>query len=233
MPASASINIWDKTSLICTLKENWPLLQVSIKYFCTVHKYFEATSNSASSTKQNIDVGHLQKPVTASNFLAETKTQLFSHHTMKEESFKVDAFNERDETGILGRMADILGNSMSTSKISLDGSSGILIGDPSLGLKVDVMGGRGPDEFYSKDIYDIKQSIIALNNGTTEGSSIHADLWSQNLIDSYNKSDNYLSMLDTVTGSSLFSTTGLGRQFQMVLRLIKLRKSHICSCGTV
>lgn len=143
---------------------------------------------------------------------------------MKEESFKVDAFKERDDTGILGRMTDILGNSMSTSKVSLDGNSDILLGDPTLGLNVDVMGGRGPDQFYQKDVYGIKQSILSLNNVTSAGSSIHADLWSQSLIDSYNKSDNYLSMLESVSGSNLFSSNGLGRQFQMVLRLIKLRK---------
>ena len=149
---------------------------------------------------------------------------------MKEESFKVDAFKERDDTGIIGRMTDILGNSMSTSKISIDGNSDILVGDPTLGLQVDVVGARGPDEFYKKDIYGIKQSIIALNNRTAEGSSIHSDLWSQNLIDSYNKSDNYLNMLDTVSGSSLFDDTdsdGLGRRFQMVLRLIKLREHFL------
>lgn len=150
---------------------------------------------------------------------------------MKEESFKVDAFKERDDTGILGRITDILGNSMSTSKISLDGNSDILVGDPSLGLKVDVMGGRGPDGFYYRDVYGIKESILALNNGTADGSSIHGDLWSQNLIDSYNKSDNYLSMLETVSGSNLFSAYGLGRQFQMILRLIKLRKSCCRDCS--
>ena len=145
---------------------------------------------------------------------------------MKEESFKVDAFQERDDTGILGRMTDILGNSMSTSKVSIDRNSDILVGDPTLGLKVDVVGGRGPDEFYTKDIYDLKQTILSLNNDTSDGSSIHSDLWSQNLIDSYTKSDHYLTMLENVDVSSLFSNSNdLGRQFQMVLRLIKLRKS--------
>ena len=86
------------------------------------------------------------------------------------------------------------------------------------------MGGRGPEEFYNRDVFGIKDSILSLNNGTSDGSSIHADLWSQNLIDSYNKSDNYLNMLQTVSESNLFSSSGLGRQFQMVLRLIKLRK---------
>lgn len=146
---------------------------------------------------------------------------------MKEESFKVDAFGDQGDTGILGRMTDVLGNSMSTSKVSIDRNSGILVGDPTLGLKVDVIGGRGPDEFYTKDIYDLKQTILALNNDTSDGSSIHSDLWSQNLIDSYNKSDNYLSMLENMEGSNLFSSSdSLGRQFQMVLNLIKLRKSY-------
>ena len=146
---------------------------------------------------------------------------------MKEESFKVDAFGDREDTGILGRMTDVLGNSMSTSKVSIDRNSGILVGDPTLGLKVDVIGGRGPDEFYTKDIYNLKQTILTLNNDTSDGSSIHSDLWSQNLIDSYNKSDNYLSMLENVEGSNLFSSSdSLGRQFQMVLKFIKLRKSY-------
>lgn len=175
---------------------------------------------------QNTDAGHLQKPVTAANFLSETKTQLFSHHIMKEESLKVDAFKERGGTGILGRMTDSVSNSMSTSKISLDRSSDILTGDSTFGLKVDVIGSRGPDEFYKgdKDKYDIRQTLLALHNNTSDGSSIHADLWSQNLIDSYNKSEDYLSMLETVSGSNLFSMDELGRQFQMILKLIKISK---------
>lgn len=145
---------------------------------------------------------------------------------MKEESFKVDAFQQRDDTGILGRMTDILGNSMSTSRISIDRSSNILIGDPTLGLKVDVIGSRGPDRFYSRDIYGIKQIVHMLNNVTTEASSIHADLWSQSLIDSEVKSDNYLSILQTASSSNLIPGLGLGMQFQMVLRLMKLRKFY-------
>jgi hypothetical protein len=144
---------------------------------------------------------------------------------MKEESLKVDAFKQRADTGVLGRMTDILGNSMSTSRISIDGSSNILVGDPSIGLKVDVMGSRGPDQFYSRDIYGIKQIVNKLNNVTMDASSIHADLWSQSLVDSQDKSDNYLTMLQNVTQSSnLVPDTVLGKQMQMILKLIKLRK---------
>lgn len=44
-------------------------------------------------------LGHLQKPVNRHNFQTETLAQLFGHHSMAEESFNVDAFNQRDNTG--------------------------------------------------------------------------------------------------------------------------------------
>jgi hypothetical protein len=144
---------------------------------------------------------------------------------MREESFKVDAFHQRDDTGILGRMIDLLGNSMSTSKISIDSSSNNLVGDPFFGRATDVIGSRGPDKFYQKDDYNIKNTIFELNNATSETSSIHANLWSQSLIDSEDKSDNYLTLLQSVSNTNSFSANGLGSQFQMILRLIKLRKS--------
>ena len=45
--------------------------------------------------------GHLQKNVNRKNFQAETQAQLFGHHTMTAESFYVDAFRAREETGAL------------------------------------------------------------------------------------------------------------------------------------
>ncbi|KAL3805312.1 hypothetical protein HJC23_009019 [Cyclotella cryptica] len=172
------------------------------------------------------NIGHLQKPVTAINFMAETKTQLFSHHTMNEELFKVDAFNQRDDTGLLGRMTDKLSNNMSTSRISIDSGSNILVGDPKVGLKVDVIGARGPDQFYKSDAFSIKDAINKLNNVTKEGSSIHADLWSQSLIDSQGQSDDYASMLETVSNSNRLSSEGLGKQLNMILKVIKLHKTR-------
>ena len=43
--------------------------------------------------------GHLQKNVNRKNFQTETQAQLFGHHTMTTESFYVDAFRAREETG--------------------------------------------------------------------------------------------------------------------------------------
>lgn len=131
--------------------------------------------------------------------------------------------NSRD-TGILGRMTDVLGKSMSTSRIAIDGSSNNLFGDPAIGLEVDVIAARGPDQFYVNDTFSLRQVIDQLNNQTIEGSSsIHADLWSQSLIDSKDKSDRYVSLLDTVSDSSI-DLSLLGKQLNMVYKLIKLSK---------
>jgi hypothetical protein len=229
-------------------------LQVSVEYSALKAYHNGVLTHSNCTTVHSqipTDIGHLQKPVTASNFLAETKTQLFSHHTMEQEAFKVDAFRQRDDTGmecvsemlykhlllltpefikltctgILGRMADVLGKSMSTSRIAIDGSSNNLFGDPAIGLEVDVIAARGPDQFYVNDTFSLRQVIDQLNNKTIEGSSsIHADLWSQSLIDSKDKSDRYVSLLDTVSDSSIDLSFKLGKQLNMVYKLIKLSK---------
>ena len=136
----------------------------------------------------------------------------------------MDAFNERESTGILGRMADSLNNRLSTRRIAIDGSSNNLVGDASIGLKVDVIASRGPDQFYQNDAFGLKQVINQLNNATAEGSSsIHAELFSQSLIDSQDESDTYASLLELVSDSNRMDTsTGLGKQLNMILKLIKL-----------
>ena len=147
---------------------------------------------------------------------------------MEQESFKVDASRERDGTGVLGRLTDIFDSVMSTSRIAIDGGSSNLIGDPTIGLKVDVIAARGPDQFYLNDTFSLKQVINQLNNVTREGSSsIHANLWSQNFIDSNDKSNSYASMLDALPDTSSFDTSNwLGKQLNMIYKLIKLSESR-------
>lgn len=79
---------------------------------------------------------------------------------MKEESFNVDAFNERDSTGVLGRMADVLGNSLATSQIAIGKTLSNLVGDPSLGRKVDVISpsGNGVNSLYRVNVPGVSPS---------------------------------------------------------------------------
>ena len=110
-------------------------------------------------------IGHLNKRVDRTNFLTETTTQLFSHHTMREESFKVDAFDSYIGTGVLGRLngKDIFFNirifisfsnlsvlplsnldeiakeGLAAAQISIDKNLNIIIGDATLNRAVDII----------------------------------------------------------------------------------------------
>jgi hypothetical protein len=53
-------------------------------------------------------IGHLQKPVNRYNFQRETTAQLFSHFSMREEMFKVDAFDEMNGSGIVSLILILL-----------------------------------------------------------------------------------------------------------------------------
>ena len=148
--------------------------------------------------------------------------------------YLVDAFNERDETGILGRMNDILGNTLATGQIAIDRGSSNLIGDPSLLRKVDIVGREGTDEFYKSDIAGtsrgstsnrstLKPIMQQLNSKAEETSSIHANLWSQSFIDAEHDTTQYKNKLSTLSSGRSVPSSNLGDQLEMVLKLIKLK----------
>jgi len=177
------------------------------------------------------NIGHLQKQVNRYNFETETTAQLFSHHWMKEESFNVDAFNERDNSGVLGRMADVLGNSMATAQIAIDKSLSNLVGDPTLGRKVDIISrnGNGVNQLYRVNLPGPTESkrdalldtMSKLNSKTNQQSGIHAELWSQVFVDSKHESEEYREWLSSEIGN-----TSMGSQLNMIFRLIKLRETR-------
>jgi len=97
------------------------------------------------------NIGTMSKPVDVDNFKSETTAQLFSHHDMKKEELIVDVFRDQPGSGILGRMADTLGNNRAMGQISMQKILANIIGKPSLGRKIDVISSRnelGVDQFY-------------------------------------------------------------------------------------
>ena len=174
----------------------------------------------------------------------------------QEESFNVDAFNERENTGVLGRMNDVLGNSMATGQIAITRMLANLVGDPSLGRKVDVLSSRGDginafdpgvsqmsvfrhpatssicDSLSNKvSLAHLRQSsefvtlIRELNSEHETGSGMHANLWSQALIDSDTESEDYRADLGTVPRITANSNTPpylpdthVGNQLAQILR---------------
>lgn len=89
------------------------------------------------------NMGHLHKPVSKSNWMTETNTDLFSHTTMKAESHRVDAFREGKGQGVLGRLLDVLqekGLSVSSTSTAQTIMSD---GDSSKGRMTDVITSNG------------------------------------------------------------------------------------------
>ena len=60
-----------------------------------------------------------------------------------------------------------------------------------------------------------------MNEQNSNHSSIHANLWSQTFLDSQERSERYLEILDNVGGSNLIPMTRLGQQLDMTYRMIK------------
>lgn len=176
------------------------------------------------------NIGHLQSKVDRHDFARETKTQLFSHFSMKEEGFYVDAFHKRGLTGVLGRLADVLSRTMSTGQIAIDRMLSVNIGDPSLKRDVDIVTKRGTDPFIQSEIPGASEKgrrttlIDMMNRLNTQNkpdiSSFHSELWSQSFIDSQTLTEEYRLVLDEVDGSPSIPDTKLGKKLDMIFRLI-------------
>lgn len=216
------------------------------------------------------NIGTLSKPVNAANYRGETKVRLFSHFDMKEESMKVDG-NGASATGIMGRIADIMGEDLVVGQITLDRTLEILYGDPAVGRKVDVVSSKtkGVDQFYrvstkvpgvscplSLILYGVStlsqldlissyflhfpsikpasskrdnliQAILALNNQTEPGESgIHANFWSQAVVDTYNESEDYRTLLGPVADSPDIPQQGIGPCLNQIYKLMTLRTNR-------
>ena len=187
------------------------------------------------------NAGHLNKPVTESNYKTETRSQLFSHYHQKIENHLVDAFRDEPGTGVLGRMLDVLEDkSMSVGSIAIDRTSISLAGNPLLARSIDVISNWGPIDLLDGQppvdtfAFDTdsasprgKDTLLALmadlNGNFTATSGMFGSLWSQKMVDSRKYTDDYTDVLDAVTVASSFGNGRVGRQLEMVTKLIKAR----------
>jgi uncharacterized protein (DUF1501 family) len=149
------------------------------------------------------NTGHLSKPVTKYNYFTETRTQLFSHHSMLKEASLVDAFRDEPGTGIFGRMLDVLGEkNFSVGAIGIDKSSEALSGNPALARATEVIGTGGAKNLYFRRMDPrgaFADSLRATNimlplcealNGETElNSGLFGDHWSRAFVDSVAKTN--------------------------------------------
>ena len=198
-------------------------------------------------------MGHLHKPVTIDDWETETRTDLFSHHTMKHESFAVDAFREGQGPGVLGRFLDIMEqHGTSVAATAIGARAIILDGDPDTGRLADNMAVQGVPRVYDKKFLapneqrwapgakgvptlieivkqDMRGYLEELHSETDILSGVFGDLFSRAFIDNWNKTDE-LSMLmrqnnlkTNFTAPPQYNVGGIISQLKLVANLIALR----------
>ena len=136
---------------------------------------------------------HLHKHVTKENWLAETKTDLFSHHTMRLESHVVDAFREGEGPGVLGRMLDILeGHGHAVGATAVNSRATIIDGSPTTGRLVDIMPTAGMSKVHDRDFLrrgenqQLRSFLEAIYADSDDNSGLFGNVWSQTFVDTWN-----------------------------------------------
>ena len=123
--------------------------------------------------------------MTKSNWLTETRTDLFSHSAMKAESHVVDAFREGEGPGVLGRMLDVLerqGHAVGATAVNSRVS--IVDGSPKTGRLADVMSTEGIPRIHDRSFLmgnsqQLRDYLTSLHAGTDDNSGVFSNAFSQ------------------------------------------------------
>ena len=201
-------------------------------------------------------VGHLHKPVTKDDWETETRTDLFSHHTMKHESFVVDAFREGEGPGVLGRFLDVLEQQGTAVAASSIGSRAVILdGNPDTGRLADNMAVQFVPRLFDRNFLapseqrwtpgaqgiptlieivkqDLRGYLEELHSETNELSGVFGDLFSRSFIDNWNKTDELstltraTNLATNFTAAPEFNVGGIVSQLRLVANLIALRNER-------
>jgi len=129
-------------------------------------------------------VGVLTEPVSKSNYVAKTKTQLFAHNTLQAEIGRLDPLGSFVGTGTLGRLSDVLNsNSYSVNSISIDASLIPLQGGQLDDNKVSVGSKTGFQVLNPSAPSSQVSTLVSVVNGNVEDSSgMYSNIWSSSLV---------------------------------------------------
>jgi len=185
------------------------------------------------------NMGHLHKPVTKDNWLAETKTDLFSHHTMRHESHVVDAFREGVGPGVLGRMLDILeGYGHAVGATSVNSRATIIDGSPTTGRLADIMPTDGMQRVHDRNFLKGEENrqlqvfLEAIHAETDDNSGLFGNAWSQTFVNMWNKTDDLVGVLRSTDLATSFPTPGktdiggIASNLKLVAQLINIRNER-------
>ncbi len=184
--------------------------------------------------------GHLHKPVSKANWQTETRTDLFSHNTMKKEAQLVDAFREGAGPGVLGRMLDKLqGYGHAVSSTSVNSKVPMVDGSPTTGRFADAISTEGLPRIFEREFLngrsgkELQYFLEDLNAETKENSGVMSDMWSQRFIDIWDKTDTLVQTMRGVKLETAFTLPkkvadidSINSQLKLVAGLIKAKSER-------
>jgi len=170
------------------------------------------------------NTGVVSQPVNKDNYYALTKTQLFAHNHMQRETKRVDPYDTRSGTGILGRMSDILTRQgHNVASFSVDRFSVALVGQPGESDSPMIVDRNGVPQVH---LDDTNEYLFGLHNSTEKDSGSFAETWSSSLIESLGINNLLLAKLEGINTQAEFPNTYLGDNLETVARLIATRESR-------
>jgi len=181
-----------------------------------------------------LNTGVLNTAVNRDNYWELTKTELFGHNTMNEETQKIDPYLKNAGTGVMGRMLDVLSRmseedegpfnvgaiSIEIASSSLEGKAGNapIIVSSSGTKKFDPKPWSDFDKWQDTDLFP---SIQKFNGLTTLDSSIYADYYSSSFLRVIAQSDILDTALKNAQLTESFDASYFSEQLAQVAKLIK------------
>jgi uncharacterized protein (DUF1501 family) len=171
------------------------------------------------------NTGVLTKETDKQNYYRDTVTQLFAHNWMQREAQRVDPLKEEDGTGVLGRIADALTlQGLNVGAFSIDVNAISLLGYPGISPAPLILSNGGVSNFnYGPSSSTMNDMITSLNEATSHDSGVFGELWSSKLVKSIADNQNIYNTLQGKTTKTTFPTSSLGRQLEMVAKMIDSR----------
>ena len=160
-----------------------------------------------------------------SNYDVLTNTRLFAHNFMQRETKRIDPYDSFDGTGVIGRMADILGGvGHNVGSFSINGVSIALVGEPGVSETPMIVNSNGVPEVSIDD--KMEKLVLSLHNSTPPESGFFGEMWSDALVKSMGTSKLLRTEIESVATNTTFPSSHLGRQFETISRLITTREAR-------
>uniref|UniRef100_A0A7S4RJB1 DUF1501 domain-containing protein n=1 Tax=Ditylum brightwellii TaxID=49249 RepID=A0A7S4RJB1_9STRA len=174
------------------------------------------------------NTGVITKPSTKMNYWQNSKTALFGHDSMQREAKRINPYDSTAQTGVLGRMADVMtADNYTFGSFSIDWHSEALVGKAGMSPAPSTVSQHGTNAFNSDSLsVNMNNRIIALNEATSADSGVFSEQWSAEMLHSLLKNEALHSALSGTTIETNFPDNHLGRQLKMVTRLIATRETR-------